>query len=611
MFERAQPRQQSRASRPLATGIRLAMLLIAGLGVTCARHADTTSAITTLYEQRPASWFEDLTYHARVSPDGRWALYGAAPRLRLVDLTSGNEDAARLVGPFETIDNAVFGPGGRLVRLVAVEGTRRWLEEGAPLPLDVPADALPVWSANGRHTAFFRSTAPTEGVTLDNRVLPVPGHLLRIAWTPDSATLVTVTRAADYTVGLGALSVATGAFRVVADGLDADVFPAQIAVSPDSREVFVALASEGSPDRRARHDPMADRDLDLWAVDLTTGAKRPVVVQPGDDFAPEVVEGRLIWTHADVRPSVVVLPVTGGPMRTIVDRGELPEWSHDGRHLAFMVGGWRLRDVALPLDAHVVDIDDEARLRSSSRPLIVGFHEDFTPAWSPDGRWLAFHSHRSSTPVPSYSSQGSTDDLWLALAADPAGTERRLTDFGHEAGGAVWSPDGSRLAFVSHDHDQESTPRTWIVTIDPETGARRDATALALPPEITRPGSVAWSPDGSMLAVASSIGPGRQSLWLVSLGGGAAKHLIDYSSRTFGGVAWTPDGRTLIYSALAGAQLQLFAIEATGGAARQLTNDDSTVVRPKVSPDGRWIAATSMHHTRRVLRRALAALTTR
>lgn len=158
--------------------------------------------------------------------------------------------------------------------------------------------------------------------------------------------------------------------------------------------------------------------------------------------------------------------------------------------------------------------------------------------------------------------------LWLAQATDPAGTERRLTDFGHEAGGAVWSPDGRHLAFVSHDHDRESTPWAWIVTIDPETGARRDATRLALPPDITDPGSVAWSPDGTTLAVASSVGSGRQSLWLVSLAGGTAKHLIDYSSTTFGGVAWTPDGRTLIYSALAGAQLQLFAIDATGGAAR-------------------------------------------
>lgn len=574
----------------------------------CAAPATTVPSIATLYEHRPASWFEELTHSARIGPDGRRALFGTAPRLRLVDLTTGREDAQRLNGPFERIENAVFGPEGRLVRLIALNGERRWVDEGTGAPLRIPGDALPTWSADGRHLAFFRSTAPAGGVTIDDRTLPVPGHLLRAIWTPDAATLVTITRSPDYTVALGTVHVATGAFRVVSEGLDADVFPAQIAITPDGREAIIALASDRTPDLGARHDPHADRDLDLWAVDLENGSKRVLVAQPGDDFAPQVASGELIWTSANVTPSVAVMPITGGPLRALADRGELPDWSHDGRQLAFTIGGWRLRDVALPLDAYVVDVDEGAIPRSAPRPLITGFHEDFTPAWSPDGRWLAFHSHRSPTSVPSYASEGSTDDLWLALASDPKRTERRLTDFGREAGGAVWSPDGDRLAFVSHDHDRAATAQIWIVTIDREAGTRRAATRLPLPPDVTGPSSVAWSPDGATLALASSAGLGRQALSIVSLAEGSARRVAEYPATTFGGVDWTPDGKTLIYSALADASLQLFAIDVIGGPARQLTHHTANVLHPKVSPDGQWIAATSMAHTRRVQRIPLTVL---
>lgn len=561
---------------------------------------------TTLLERKPASWFEHLTNSARVSPDGRWAIYGTAPRLHLIDLQTGADARERLLGPFAAVDNATFGPQGRLVRLASAEGAPRgWYIDGDSTALPLPEDAVPVWSASGRRLATIRSSARREGIAIDGRNVAVPGHILSVAWTPDDQRIIVLTRTEDYHGTLHVVAADTGATRLVADGLDTDVFPAQFAVLPDGRSVVMALASGGRADAEARHHPAAGRELDLWVVDLETGARRVLVEQPGDDFAPHIVGDRLVWTHAEIRPSVAVVPVAGGDARTLVDAGELPYWSADGRQVGFMVGGWRLRDVALPLDVHVVDVDSEVRPLGPPRPLITGFHEDFTPAWSPDGRWLAFHSHRSPTAVPSYFSAGSTDDVWLALASDPSGSERRLTDFGHESGMAAWAPDGRRLAFVSYDKHAPTTLQTWILTIDLETGALTDASRLALPPSISSTETIAWSPDGETLAIESKTTPGTHALWLLSLQTGQARRLSEHSTATFGGVNWTPDGTTIVYGALAGDRMQLFSTPVGGGASRQLTRSEASVFLPQVSPDGRWIAATAMRHTRRVISRPL------
>jgi Tol biopolymer transport system component len=278
-------------------------------------------------------------------------------------------------------------------------------------------------------------------------------------------------------------------------------------------------------------------------------------------------------------------------VRLVIKGAQIPSWSPDGDQIAFTYGTWRVADWALNLDAAVVDIDSTGRRLSDLRPIVVGYHEDFTPAWSPDGRWIAYHSHRSAGPVATYGDEGSTDDIYIRRPEAPMDDEIRLTEFGWEVGVADWSPDGQKLVFTSWERG--GTPRVskpWIVTIDPETAAPLDIRPLPVPEGLSNLTGPAWSPLADEIAMLQRMEGNRQALWILKVDGGKAEKLVELQSSTYGGVDWTPDGQGLVYAALSGKRMQLFVIPRSGGQPRQLTEDAANLMHPRVSPNGQWIA---------------------
>lgn len=152
---------------------------------------------------------------------------------------------------------------------------------------------------------------------------------------------------------------------------------------------------------------------------------------------------------------------------------------------------WRLADWALNLDDAVVSVDERANRTSEPSVIVSGYHEDFPPAWSPDGKWTAYHSHRSAKPVPDYSSPGSTDDIYLRRADDIQAPEIRLTDFGWETGPAYWSPDGKNLLFHSWQHGgKPEIEKLFVITLDTQSGSALKTDMLHLAQEIRSP---VWS----------------------------------------------------------------------------------------------------------------------
>ena len=142
----------------------------------------------------------------------------------------------------------------------------------------------------------------------------------------------------------------------------------------------------------------------------------------------------------------------------------------------------------------------------------------------------------------------------------------------------AWSPDGSRLAYVSFERGNSE-----IYLQDISTGARQ---VLASFRGIN--GAPAFSPDGRRLALTLSKG-GNPDIYVMDLGSKALRQVTDhYGIDTE--PSWSPDGTTLYFTSDRGGKPQIYQVPAGGGGASRITFDGDYNATADVSWDGKRIA---------------------
>jgi dipeptidyl aminopeptidase/acylaminoacyl peptidase len=203
------------------------------------------------------------------------------------------------------------------------------------------------------------------------------------------------------------------------------------------------------------------------------------------------------------------------------------------------------------------------------KPVRVGGPEDrgSDPAWSPDGRWIAFAG-----------ASGGKDALMLVGAdggdprrlAEMTGTNSPLT---YEGRTIAWSPDSRRVAFVS------ATP-------GPETER-----ASGDPVVITR---YLYKPDFAEGNTRFNDNR-RRHIFVVEAAGGAPRALTSGTLEEHS-IDWSPDGAEILFVSNREPEPDLvynpdlFALKVSDGSLRRLTATESAEFQPRWSPDGKAVA---------------------
>jgi Tol biopolymer transport system component len=284
-------------------------------------------------------------------------------------------------------------------------------------------------------------------------------------------------------------------------------------------------------------------------------------------------------------------PAEGGASRPLATfQSETPSWDPAGRAIGITYGTWRrvVDDAHYPdiaQETGIIRVDPELPAATVSSVVHASVSEDQSLCWSPNGKWIAFHSH-----------QDQSDDIWLRPASVGDSVPRRISFLGRgaEAGWPRWSADGKWLLF---DGASRQTHRSalFVIGVNQETGAiTQEAREIPVEGVDAEVSHAEWLPDSAHVVVIAKQAPGRHVIFTVARDGGSARVVHSFATEHDApGLAVSPDGRDVAFIAPSSdGFFQVFRLPIAGGAPVTVTRDPSNKTQPAWSPDGRRIAFT-------------------
>ena len=361
------------------------------------------------------------------------------------------------------------------------------------------------------------------------------------------------------------------------------------------------------------------------------GGRNPILLTPNSparDFAPAFSpDGKRLAFNSDRDGGgIYVMGETGENVRRVTTRGFRPAWTPDGRELVFAASSADVGyDGNLGQRLEAVEIQSE-----KIRTIFDGSAQ--SPAVSPNGRHVAFWGLETGGTAQR--------DLWTVPLAglQPGQTPTRLTNDAAHDWSPEWSPDGRWLYFVS---ERSGSPNLWRIPMDEASGRSRGApqpvtlsssyvarvrgssdgktfvfSSRSLSTQLMRAtfdprservpdrleeilrladwswvGSRPFSPDGQWMVIGN--GPSSDYLVVVRIDGSVVRKLAEgpYRNRA---PAWSPDGNTIGFASDREGKYEIWGASPDGSNLRRLLRSPQPVLAPVWSPDGQQVLAMEM-----------------
>ena len=301
--------------------------------------------------------------------------------------------------------------------------------------------------------------------------------------------------------------------------------------------------------------------LSLWGCGALASPSATPLPASADGAIVGPPDGRIAFTRATFdtasnTPTAGDLWSIGTDGSDLVRLTDLPEfelfpaWSPDGRRLAFVRGDgrssgdvWLIDADPTAADRHLTKLTDEAGMEGA-------------PAWSPDGRWIAYVADWQASA-----------GVWIR-PSDGTGKAKRLTDGNWPS----WTPDGTRLLItVGPDFDETSLAYIGVDGGSPE----------ALPIQLPNASEGAVSPLGEIAFVSSATDyansdPATWNEEIYTTGHDGRRgpvRITNTPENDHWPPSWAPNGEWFAYTHDRGQEGSRIAIVAGTGEPRYLTTD--------------------------------------
>ena len=346
---------------------------------------------------------------------------------------------------------------------------------------------------------------------------------------------------------------------------------------------FTKLTEEGgiesfpslSPDGKTLvYVSEADGDADIYL--RRVGGQKPVNLTPDsseDEFAPAFSPNGELIAFSSERGGIFTMGATGESMRRISDTGFTPAWSPDGREIAVATEGpvHPLARSSRSSELWALDVSSGEKRRIPTGDAVQ-------PAWSPNGRRIAYWGLRLG--------KSGQRDIWTVASRGGAPPVSVMHDPFVDWSPA-WSPDGKYLFFGS---DRGGTMNLWRVAIDQDSGEPLSPPEAVTLPSVWS-GQYAFSGNGRQIAFLST--DTRTDVSRVAFDAASGKatgspERVLRGSREIVSLAVSPDGASMTWTGR-GAQEDIFIARTDGLGLRQLTDDAFRDRGPNWSPDGKRI----------------------